>query len=213
MKYHDVIQYSPEFWEIRKGIPTASCFDRILTPKKGELSSQADDYAAELIADIACLSPPFFTERSGHTEAMRNGINCEPEARRFYEFERGVTVTNGGFCLTDDGRFGASPDGLIGDDGALELKCPLLKTQAKYLIGKTLPTEYKVQVHGQLLVTGRKWVDFLSYSPGLAPLLIRVTPDAFTDKLSEALDQFWEIFMEIKKKLLPDASEDSQSQL
>jgi hypothetical protein len=201
MKIIECTQYSPEWWEARCGIPTASQFDRIITAAKAEPSKQMDGYIAELIADKASLTPPFFTERGGHTAEMRNGIDCEPEARRFYEADRGLDVRLAGFIATDDARFGCSPDGLVVDGageivGGLELKCPMLKTQAGYLLKGGLPDDYKAQVHGQLLVTGLPWVDFLSYSPGLPALLVRVEPNDFTKKLASALEVFWEKYQQ-----------------
>lgn len=201
MKTFFMVQYSPEWWEARAGIPTASNFGRILTAS-GKLSAQADDYACELIGEAMNPSAPFFTERGGHTAAMRNGQNTEPEARKYYTLETGNAVQQVGFCLTDDGRFGCSPDGLVGDDGCLELKCPLAKTQIGYLLEGKLPTEYRPQVHGQLIVTGRAYVDFLSYVPLLNPLLIRVTADEYTDRLRVALDSFWERLQTIKDSAL-----------
>jgi hypothetical protein len=200
MKMFDMPQGSQEWWAIRRGIPTASEFDKIITPAKCQVSAQARNYICKLIADLAALYPPENVE-SWTNHAMRHGIDCEPEARRWYEFDRGVQVAQVGFCITDDGRFGCSPDGLVGEDGLLELKCPQLHTHADYLLDGGLPTEYKCQVHGQLVVTGRKWVDFLSYSPGLDPLLIRVEPDEFTAKLASALEVFWQQYQEALQKL------------
>lgn len=186
-------QYSPAWWEARCGIPTASSFDRIITPVRGKLSEQCDDYIAELIGDRVCLTPNAFTERGRMgTPEMEAGRIAEPEARKFYSMIREVDVDQVGFVISACGRFGCSPDGLVGEDGALELKCPLLKTQAGYLLKGGLPPEYKPQVHGQLIVTGRAWIDFLSYAPGLDPLLVRVEPDEYTAKLRNALEAFWE---------------------
>lgn len=204
MKLFDCVQYSPEWWEVRCGIPTASAFDRIITAVTGKPSSAARAYMCELAADIACLTPNFFTERDNRPKsyAMENGTNTEPEARRFYEMEREAEVRQVGFILSDCGRYGCSPDGLVGEDGGLELKCPLLKTQAEYLLdGPVLPVAYKPQVHGSLIVTGRKWWDFLSYSPGLPPLLVRVEPDKYTDTLRKILEDFCAEYDRVLAKL------------
>ena len=196
MKIHHCIQKSPEWWELRRGIPTASDFDKIMQPVKCKPSASQVPYICQLIADRICLTPPFFTEREGHTAAMRNGENLEPAARSWYELESGFEIEQVGFCTTDDGRLGCSPDGLVkwGDQykGGLELKCPELKTHMAYLLdGSGLPSEYGPQVHGQLIVTGLPFVDFMSYAPGAPPLLVRVEPDDYTEKLRAALEEFW----------------------
>lgn len=191
MKFFDVEQSSSEWFELRKGVPTASRFDKILTPKTRKLSAQIDGLIADLIGERFGMIPEDGIENATN-RAMRWGSMCEAEARRFYSMEKNVEVTNGGFCLTDDGRFGTSPDGLIGSEGAIEIKCPQAGTHAGYLLRGEVPAEYLPQTHGHLIVTGRPWVDWLSYAPGLPPLLIRVTPDDFTDKLREALEEFWD---------------------
>lgn len=187
-------QYSAAWWQLRAGVPTASQFNRIFTAVTAKPSSQQDDYIAELIADKICQTPAFFSDRgTGRptTPEMQYGIDTEAEARAFYEMEVGRNVEEVGFILTDDSRFGCSPDGLVDPDGGLELKCPLLKTQVAYLMKRELPPEYKAQVHGALIVTGRAWWDFCSYAIGASPLLIRVEPDEYTEKLREALDAFY----------------------
>ena len=201
MIYHDVQQGTPEWVQLRLGVPTASNFDKIMTPAKMQLSKSADKLIATLIGDK--LSP-FLPERieTFTSKPMEWGQQTEEEARRYYEMEKGCTVQNGGFCLSDDGMIGCSPDGLIGEDGGLELKCPLPGTHVQYLLDGGLPEEYKCQVHGCLIVTGRSWWDFMSYSIGLPPFLIRVTPDAYTAKLKSVIyDEFLPRFDVLLKKV------------
>lgn len=204
----DCVQYSVEWWTARAGIPTASNFDKIVTPTKGEKSKSSLKYACELAAEIAGMkNPNFFTERENRPKsfAMANGTNMEPEARRKYQAERDVDVKELGFCTTDNGQFACSPDGeVIGDaegPGGLELKVPNPETHAMYLLKGELPDDYRCQVHGQLLVTGWKFVDFMSYNPWLAPFIVRVRPDSFTVKLAAALEDFHVEYMDVLARL------------
>ncbi len=200
------IQYSPEFWEARRGLPTASAFDRIIT-SKGALSKSADKYAAELIAERITLNPNFFTEREGHTAAMRNGQALEPEARNWVAMETGKPVRTTGLFTTDDGRYGASPDGMIGDDEFLELKCPELKTHLAWAFKGVLPREHKIQVQGQLCVGTDnegpiKRVRWVSYSPPAEPLMFVIEPDLFTEEVRKAVRQFTERLEEAMSTLV-----------
>jgi hypothetical protein len=199
MNIYDFPQYTPEWDAIRRGRATASGASKIITPAKGELSKQMVDYAYELIADM--YDPTYGMREDYVSAAMKNGIIMEPESRRWYEFAANADVRQVGFCLTDDGRFGCSPDGLVGDDGGLELKTPILKTHARYLAEGVMPVEYKPQVHWSLIVTGREWWDFMSYSPGLPPFRCRVVPDDYTKRLRDAMEKFWDEFQIIKAKV------------
>jgi len=125
----------------------------------------------------------------------------EPESRRYYEWERGCEVRQVGFCVTDDGRFGDSPDGLVGDDGILELKNVSPKVQIKYLNAGGLPVEFRPQCHWHLIVQKRPWCDLMTYCPMLPPLLVRVMPDDYTVKLAEAMEHFWKLYSELKAKI------------
>lgn len=190
MKTFMMLQGSEDWHRAKRGIPSASNFDRILTNKTGKLSAQADDYIAELVSEM--LSP-FLPERaeSYTSNAMRFGQETEAEARRFYSLERDTDVQQVGGCMTDDGRLWCSPDGLVGEEGGLELKAPLPKTHAKYLLKEgSLLDDYRQQVHGALIVTGRAWWDLMSYSLGMSPVLVRVEPGPDTDALKVALDRF-----------------------
>ena len=94
------------------------------------------------------------------------------------EFSQDVEVVEVGLCLHDIIDAGASPDGLVGDDGLLEIKCPFeADIHVEYLRAQALPDKYKPQVMGQLWITGREWCDFLSYHERMKPMLVRVYRD------------------------------------
>lgn len=170
MKIIECDQGSPEWHQARLGIPTASNFERILSPT-GKPSTQAEAYALQLLAEIITGQP---TETFQKTGAMERGNELEAEAAQFYELQRDVETVKVGFCTDDAGTFGASPDRLIGGDGGLEIKCPLAHTHVKYLLGGELDMGYYPQVQGNMLVTGRKWWDWMSYHPKMPALIIRV---------------------------------------
>jgi putative phage-type endonuclease len=183
----DAEQLSDEWFAARAGLPTASNFDKLITTK-GDPSKQAHLYMCDLAHEAITGK-----KADGYiNDIMQRGTELEPEAIGFYEGVRDAEVTKVGLCYKDDQKkFGASPDGLVGHDGLLELKCPLGKTHVSYILAGKLPTAYFQQVQGQLFVTGRKWVDFMSYYPGVKPFIIRVEPHReFLKKLSAALDQF-----------------------
>ena len=170
MKIIDCEQRSDEWFKARLGVPTASSFDKIITTK-GVPSKSAKTYLYKLAGEFVSGA----SEETYQSAAMIRGCDLECEARNLYNFITGRFVEEVGFCLKEG--FGASPDGLVGKDGLLEIKCPLISTQVSYLLDKSLPTAYIQQVQGQLLVTGRKWCDFMSFYPGLDPLIVRVERD------------------------------------
>lgn len=186
-------QRTPEWYAARRGLPTASEFGSIITPKKMEYAAAADTYIDCLID--ALKRPEASGEESWtgnrHT---RRGELLEPEAAGTYAFDRDVRLTAVGLVLSDCRRFGCSPDALIAPDGMLEVKAPDGATFVRWVRENRrtgdVPMEHKAQVHGSLIVTGRAWCDFLAYCPGYDPLVIRVTPDKFTDRLREHLDRF-----------------------
>lgn len=130
----NVQQGTDEWKRARIGVPTASCFDEILTPS-GARSGQQDKYLARLAAEWF-FDEPFADE--ARTQFMERGTDMEPEAGRWYAFERDCDPVQVGLCLTDDGRVGASPDLLVGSDGAAEIKCPGAKTHMLYLDRKSV---------------------------------------------------------------------------
>lgn len=186
MIVHDCEQLSEAWFALRRGVPTASSFDRIITPKTGKLAAAAETYIHELIGERLCLVPPAEKPPSG---AMRHGVAYEAEARRWLEVELNADLRTVGFITTDDGRFGCSPDFLTDDDCG-EIKCPQPATQVRWLLAGGLPLEHAAQVHGHLVVTGLAYCWFCAYCPGLSPLLIRVAADEFTEKLRAVLAEF-----------------------
>ena len=187
MKVVDCIQGTPEWMAARCGIPTASNFDKIVDTT-GKPSKQRTKYLYQLAGERIAGK----IEETHQNAAMLRGIEMESEARGLYSLLSGQEVVQVGLCLSEGkAGYGASPDGLIGEDGGVEIKCPLVSTHVSYLLANKLPSDYFQQVQGGLLVTGRKWWDFVSYYPGLRPLLIRVEPDkAFQKALKVELELF-----------------------
>lgn len=177
----DCEQGSSEWLHTRLGVPSASMFSKIVTTK-GAWSTQADGYINQLIAEDLTGEPtPFY-----QNEHMARGTELEPEARANYELLKDVSVREVGFCLHDSIRAGCSPDGLVGEDGGLEIKAPAAATHVSYLRDGTLPSKYYQQVMGCLWITGRQWWDFMSYHPDMPALIVRVERDEdYIAKLEE----------------------------
>lgn len=190
-------QGSQEWFESRLGVPSASNFDKIIT-MDGKPSKQREKYLYQLAGEKVCK----VKTETFQSAAMAKGVETESEARSFYEFTYDCEVAQVGFCLSDCERWGCSPDGLVGDGGLLELKCPLIQTHVGYLVNGGLDTDYFHQTQGQLFVTGRKWCDIMSYYPGIKPLIIRVLPDLdFHKKLEAELIKFNSELTEVVKKI------------
>lgn len=157
---NDIAQGSEEWLQLRLGVATASNFDKIIT-STGKESATLPKYALEL-ATQSLLSEP---EPSYKNEAMQRGNDLEPVAREAYAKQNFQVVQEITMFKSDCGNFGYSPDGLLGDDGLLEIKCPLATTHTKYLLDNKMPTDYWQQVQGGLWVSGRRWCDFASFHP------------------------------------------------
>lgn len=188
MKRHDVAQRSVDWMILRAGIPTASEFDSLITPnfepRKGEMPKT---YLHKKLAERWMGGPL----ASFNTFDMDQGNILEESAIPFYEFEYGAKIDRVGFCTTDDGRVGCSPDGLLGEDSGIEIKCPRVETHVGYLLNGNLPKEYVAQVHGSMWVTGRPEWKFMSFSRGLPPLLITAVRDEQAMKiLGDVLETF-----------------------
>jgi len=179
-------QRTPEWYAARLGIPTASSFSKIIT-SSGKKSTQWSGYLHELVAERITGRMVEFPS----TPAMEEGTRREDESRLVYQMEKESPVTQVGFCVEDGGRWGCSPDGLVGDDGLVEFKNPSDKVAVEYLLDGKLPTKYFIQVQGQIFVAERDWCDFVSYDPGLPMLIVPVKrDDEFISKLEPALIKF-----------------------
>lgn len=187
---HNVVQGTPEWAQLRCGVPTASQFHRIITPK-GAPSKSAEVYMFELIAERLTGEPT--VEFTSHW--MDRGHELEEEAVNFYTFTTDMETEKVGFILNDAGTVGASPDRLVGDRGLLEIKVGKPSTHIGLLLKSgSAYEEHRIQTQGQLMVAERDWNDLLAYNPGLPPALCRVErEEPFIKMLDAALRTFCEV--------------------
>jgi hypothetical protein len=187
MKIIDCDQNSPEWYAARLGKPTASCFEKIITPT-GKEGTQADKYMNVLIAEI--IRGERFEAFKGNVFTER-GKEYEAAAVKDYELLRGVDAFAVGFCTNDEGTIGCSPDRLIGDDGILEMKVPNPDNHVEHMLKGKLEQEHRPQTQGQLFVTGRQWCDTICWNPKMQPVIIRSERDnAYIFEMSRLLNQF-----------------------
>lgn len=175
MIVHNVPQYSREWWDLRLGIPTASRFGSIITAKTRKPSKSVGTMIAELLIESIFKKPSDYNEGSDDdvygferdgTPWMKRGSEVEAEARIWYQLQYGVKVDEVGFCTTDDGKAGCSPDGLLGEDGGAEIKCRSAKYHMRILLGHDSIAE-EPQVQGSMWVTDREYWDAIAFCPGL----------------------------------------------
>lgn len=161
-------QGSPEWMAQRCGKVTASRMaDVMATIKTGEAASRAN-YRAELVAQRLTGR----MEDSYTNAAMQWGTEQEPFARASYEIQRGVIVEEVGFIQHPSILMsGASPDGLVGVDGMVEIKCPNTATHIAFLLDGVIPLKYRLQMAWQMACCGRKWVDYASFDPRMPEYL------------------------------------------
>ena len=156
-------QGSDEWLSLRLGKVTASRMKDVLSKGRGTAPSKtAETYMMELLAErLTGESKPFF-----ENDAMKWGTETEPQARFMYELKSGNKVEEVAFIELDE-SIGVSPDGLIGDDGMIEIKCPTTITQIKRALTDNYSKDYYEQIQMQLWVAERQWCDFLSFDPRL----------------------------------------------
>lgn len=175
-----MLQRTDEWYRARLGHVTASAIHNVTaTIKSGEAAARAN-YRAHLLAERLTNLP----YEGGFVSAeMQRGTELEPDARAIYAASRRVFVESAGFVRHPSiAWLGASPDGLVGDDGLVELKCPNTATHLAYWLAGVVPTRYQEQMTCQLACTRRSWCDFVSFDPRLpediALFVVRFTPDA-----------------------------------
>lgn len=157
-----IVQGSDEWKALRLGKVTASRVADIVAKTKSGYSTSRANYAAQLIAERLTGTPAETLTNA----AMQHGTETEPEARAAYEFYQGVTVEEVAFIPHPQiDQAGCSPDGLVGGDGLVEIKCPNTATHLDTLIGQTVPAKYETQMQFQMACTGRNYCDFVSYDP------------------------------------------------
>lgn len=159
------MEQGSEAWiAIRLGRVTASrVADVIARTKTGPGASRAN-YLAELLAERLTGN----CQESFTSAAMQWGTDQEPEARLAYEFRTDATVEQVGFIDHPSiAMSGASPDGLVGADGLVEIKCPITATHVETLLTGVIPGKYETQMLWQMACTGRAWCDFASFDPRL----------------------------------------------
>lgn len=150
----DCEQGSDDWFSARLTMLTASHFKDVLNTKTGRMT-----YMMRLVAEKQQGKP----QDSFQSKAMENGVLYEEHARKYYEAMYGVSVEQVGFIKM--GQIGASPDGLVGDDGGVEIKCSDGPTHYRIILADKMPTAHIPQVQGNIWVSGRKWWDFISYDP------------------------------------------------
>ncbi len=158
----DIVQGTPEWFAARLGKVTASRVADVIARTKTGYSTSRANYLAQLVAERLTGT----VEDSYSNAAMRWGTETEPQARAAYEFFRDADVAEVGFVphptIADAG---ASPDGLIGEEGLVEIKCPNTATHIDTLLGQKVPAKYVTQMQWQMACTGRSWCDFASFDP------------------------------------------------
>lgn len=178
-------QRTNEWYEARAGKVTASRIADVMSRTKTGYSATRKNYMAQLV----CERLTGQVAESYKSAEMQRGIDLESEARMMYELETFSLVTECGFYIAPDiPESGSSPDGLVGDSGLIEIKCPNTSTHIETLLSDKIDTKYILQMHWQMYSTGRAWCDFVSYDnrmpEGLQLYIKRVSRD---DKLIEEI--------------------------
>lgn len=189
----DCDQGSADWFEARRGIPTASKFATVMAKGEGKIRSK---YMRSLAGEIITGEPA----ESFSNAHMERGNAMEDEAREHYAFINDADIRRVGFIV--NGKAGASPDSLVGDNGGLEIKTAIPDIQIERLIRGKLPSEHRAQVQGNLWIAERDWWDFVSYWPRLPLFTIRVFRDEeYIRNMAAEIDAFNEELAELVERI------------
>lgn len=174
--FNDLQQGTEEWLYQRCGIVTASVVGQLITPKT--VKPATNDYSRALTMNLAAERITGYVEPTYTTADMERGNLSEPLARDKYA-EHYAPVSEVGFMVRDFGwgKIGYSPDGLVGESGLIEIKAPKQKKHLATILADAVPLEYMAQCQTGLLVSGREWIDFVSYNGGMPLWTKRVEPD------------------------------------
>jgi len=200
MSLHEfnAIEQGSEAWhDQRRGMVTASVVNQLVTAKT--LKPAVNDYSRGLTASLVAERITGYTEPTFMNDDMFRGVIDEPRAVEKYA-EHFAPVTTTGFLVCDDWGFeiGYSPDGLVGDDGLIEVKSRRQKKQLQTILNDAVPPENMAQLQAGLLVTAREWIDYISYAGGMPMYVKRVFPD---HKWFEAIVAAVELFEDNAKQM------------
>lgn len=190
-EYADVQQNTDEWIELRRGMVTASTIKSLVTAKTRQPASNIDQRS--LLRTLVAERINGWPEENFATYDMMMGHVYEPIARDLYAKHFKRTVTTMGFMVREIGglKLGYSPDALVGDDGLLEIKSRHGKEHVETVLAGEVPSVHMAQCQAGLFVSGREWIDFISYSPGMALYPVRVLPDPeWFDAIAKALIAF-----------------------
>lgn len=190
--FPDLIQGTEPWMEARRGIVTASVVGQLVTPKTIKPAANAESRA--LTAQLVAERITGWTEEPYVSHDMIRGSLDEPVARQLYAEHYGP-VAEVGFMVRDDWGFkiGYSPDGLVGDDGLIEVKSRKPREQLVTLVSEEVPAENAAQIQCGLLVSGRAWCDYVSFAGGMPMWRKRVEPDPqWFDAIVAAVEAFEE---------------------
>jgi putative phage-type endonuclease len=188
----EIEQRTEEWFAARLGKVTASRVADLVGKTKTGYSATRDNYMAQLVVERLTQ-----TKAESYTNAaMQWGTDQEPFARAAYEAAQSVMVEEVGFVPHPTIEWaGASPDGLVGDDGLVEIKCPNTATMIETLLSQKVPGKYFIQMQFQLACTGRKWCDYVSFDPRMpakAQMFVRRVDrdDEYIAHLEEEIAKF-----------------------
>jgi len=199
-EYADVLQGTGEWHDLRRGIVTASTVHNLITAKT--IKPASNDYSRTLTLSLVAERITNHTDPTYQSLDMMRGVMDEPIARDLYS-KHYAPVAEMGFMIRDAGtwRLGFSPDGLVADDGLIEVKSRRQKSQVSTVLAGEVPLANMAQCQAGLLVSGREWLDYVSFSGGMHLYVKRVLPDPmWFEAIIEAAETFEENAAEMVAK-------------